>query len=88
MKALTPELQEKANEAFKAIYEMHEKMEQFKEDIKVLRSASTEMMKTLSEDLEVSKKGVQKGYKEWVYEIENPVEAEEAFWIREIISKK
>jgi DNA-binding XRE family transcriptional regulator len=87
MKAITAEVKEKVNKVFKALFEIDESIEDYKESIKAFRDSAKDLRKTLAEELDISEKSVNKAYKEYVFNIGNPEVASDSFYLLEILEK-
>jgi len=83
MKQLTPSEVEELTLRFKGIFEVDNKIEGLKENIKNYNSSKKEMIKMIAQKLEIKQKEVKKGYETYIKKLQNPeeVEAEEEVFV-------
>lgn len=87
MKTVTPEVSERINNVFAGLFELDEKLDAYKDEMKLIRDSAKDIVNTLADDLEVSKKAVTRAYKEYVFTVQNPEIASDSFNIQEAIKK-
>jgi predicted component of type VI protein secretion system len=74
---MTDDMKSELSLKFRALYELDEKVDGHKVEIKLLNASKKDTFKTLSDSMEVKQKALKKAYKDYVASIENPEETQE-----------